>query len=220
MITFPRDLPEAFGVTGLAFQLVPMQELSPLRSGGQIALDLGPSLWMAQWQCDRLNEQRLGVARAWLDTLSSLNPFYAFDMLREYPFAYRQSRWQGLTVGGDPFDGTCLLTDVASNGVEIDLEALPAGFVLTPGDYLAFDYGDSNELRALHRVSASKIANGSGVALALEVRPRVRPGWQENATVQLYRAACKMLIVPQSVNDGEVRRPGVGPLSFQGVQTL
>ena len=48
LITFPRTFPDEFPVLGLSFVRVPMQEISPLRSGAQITKNLGPTLWRAK----------------------------------------------------------------------------------------------------------------------------------------------------------------------------
>lgn len=218
-ITFPRATPAALKVVGLTFVPDPMIEVTPLRSGRQVSVDLGPTLWRAQYQSRQMPEDELGELRAWYDTLLSLRSFYGYDVLREYPLAYRNSGFAGLTVDASPFTGAGILLDVEDNNVEIDIGALPVGFTLARGDYLAFDYGTDS--RALHRISAAAVADMSG-QLTVEVRPFVRPGWSAGSpptAIQFYRAAAEMIIVPGSWSDPvDVSR--IGGASFEAVQTL
>ena len=213
-LTFPRDYPCSMRTTTCSFALMPMVEVAPLRSGVALADELGPSLWQMEVSSGQLNMADMGVVRGFLDTLSSLNPFNAYDPFRAYPYAYRQGHWNAL--GG--FTGTCMLSTVQSNNVEIGLTLLPVGFIFTAGDYLSFDYGTS---RALHRVSVGGVADGAG-AVSLEVRPEIRPGWNASSplpTVSLYRAAAKMLVVPGSVSES-IELPAYGRVSFRAIQTL
>lgn len=217
VITFPRNLPADLPLVGASFVLKPMAALSPLRSGKTISMNLGPELWMPEIQTGQLEAAAAGEARAWYDTLLSNNEFFAYDAMREYPLAYADTGFDSLLVGASPFSGSCVLSNVESNGVQVDLASLPIGFVLSPGDYLSFDYL-SGAARALHRVSALATANGSGLA-TVEVRPNIRAGWTASASVLLHRAACRALILPDSYSENEVP-PNFVSISFKAVQTL
>lgn len=222
-ISFPRTRPDSLHVTSMQFLLQPVLEISATRGGKQLGIDLGPSLWYAEWQSAPMEEEDFGEARAFFDTLASSEAFYAYDNLREYPVTYKSSGWSGLTVSAIPFDGTCYMTDVLDNQVEIVLSSLPIGFILKPGDYLAFDYGGADQYRALHRVSAMGVADGSG-NMAVEVRPYIRAGWEGGESpghraVTLYRPSAKMVVVPGSYSESlPVNR--YGSVSFKAVQTL
>lgn len=208
-------LPDEFGVEGMSFVPDPTIEVTPLLGGRVLSADLGPTLWRCRVRSSIFNEQRLGVARAWYDSILSLTPFFAYDKLRQYPLQYRNG-WGNLLVGGVPFNGTCQISTISSSKL-VTLKTLPAsGFVLSPGDYLAFDYG-ANGSRALHRIGVG----GSTVdgIVTVEVRPFVRVGWAVNATVYLYRAAAQMIIVPGSYSE-EMSPPARGRISFDAVQSL
>lgn len=215
LIAFPRALPDEFGVMAMSFTLEPMVEVSPLRSGMQIAADLGPALWRARYESGELTPSEAGVVAAWHDTLSSLQHFYGYHRLREYPLAYA-SGFAGLTVGGNPFSGDCNLADVIDGGLTVTLNNLPAGFAFSAGDLFAFDYGADS--RALHRVSAAAVASGGG-SVSLECRPAIRPGWQAGATVHLHRAAARMIILPGSY-DEKVARGRFTTIAFDAIQSL
>ncbi|MBN8959327.1 MAG: hypothetical protein J0H17_22675 [Rhizobiales bacterium] len=215
-ISFPRTFPDELGVGGWTFPPLPMAEITPLRSGKQISKDLGPTLWKPTWKSVPLTEAKAGAVRAWYDTLTSIGEFYGYDKLRQYPLAYA-SGWGDLTVSASPFDGSGRLTDVAVNNVEITLDQLPIGFILSPGDYLAFNYL-SGAARALHRVSAQATANGSGV-MTVEVRPHIRAGWDDNAEVMLYRPSARMVILPGTYSES-IEVPMLTSISFEAIQTL
>ena len=215
-LTFPLTFPEDLRISTVSFNLVPTVEVTPLRSGAIMAADLGPSLWNADYRSAPLQMDKLGVARAFLDTLSSTQPFYGYDYPRRWPYAYRRSHWTGL--GG--FNGTGQMTVVQSNLVEVTITTLPIGFVLTPGDYFHFDYGTR---RALHRIVVGGTANGSGV-VNLEVRPEIRAGWDSGSpaskTVTFYQPSARMLVVPGSYQESIDMPPAIGRISFRAVQTL
>jgi hypothetical protein len=220
-ISFPRTIPDELPIVGLSFFADPMMELTPLRSGRKLSVELGPTLWRGRWRAEGLTRREYGVVAAWYDTLLSSETFLGFDKRREYPIAY-STGWGGLTVGGSPFDGTATLSTVAENSREVDLGDLPAGFELTPGDYLAFDYGADASSRALHRVVAAATASGGG-DVTVEVRPPVRTGWQveegDGRTVSLYQPAAQMIIVPGSYTEAS-RLGKFTDVSFEAVQTL
>lgn len=215
VITFPRNLPDELPIVGMSFPPSPMIEVTALRSGRQISQDLGPTLWRARWQSAKMKPDEAGIVRAFYDTVLSLEEFYGYDKLREYPLAY-STGFTGLLVGGNPFGGTCQLTGVAVNNVEVQLAGLPIGFVLSRGDYLAFDYGTDS--RALHRASAAAVADAGGT-LTVEVRPHVRVGWTAAATVMLHRPAARMKILPDTYSESE-EAPYFVTASFEAIQTL
>jgi hypothetical protein len=211
-ITFPRAIPSELSdrLSGLTFTLKPMLEISPLRSGRQIALDIGPNLWLGEWRSEAMDATKMGVARAWFDTLSSIQEFYGYDQYRQYPLAYANTGF----LGG--FTGTCTLTSVTLP-YTIVLGSLPAGFILSPGDYLSFDYTSGTTVRALHRVSEGGTASGGG-SLTIEVRPAVRSGFAGGATVTVFRASARMIVLPESYSENI--NASVGSISFKAIQTL
>jgi len=87
-------------------------------------------------------------------------------------------------------------------GSRLRLSGLPGGFVLSPGDFLAFDYGIAPVGRALHRLQSGGVADGFGVSGWLWLTPHIEPGALTGAAVSLVRPACKAVIVPGSVDPG------------------
>lgn len=214
-VTFPRAIPAILDPVGLSFYLEPMIEVTPLRSGKQVAKDLGPNLWRAKYQGPPMGEADFGEIRGWYDSLTSTEVFLGYDVYREYPRAYRAG-WGGLLVAGSPFNGTGQINTITGSKT-VALKTLPIGLILGIGDYLAFDYG-SGPSTALHRIVQGGTANSSG-NVTVEVRPFVRVGWAADAVVYLYQPAARMLIVPGSWSEA-VDGDRLGTVSFEAIQTL
>jgi len=207
-ITFPRAIPDELSsrLIGLSFKLQPTIEVTPTRAGKHIAADLGPAVWIGQYSSGLLNAARFGVVRAWVDTLLSTEEFYGYDKLRELPL-------RGLPVG---FTGACSVSTFTLP-FALTLTGLPVGFVLSPGDYVSFDY-NSGTSRALHRIVAGGTASGGG-SLLLEVRPAIRSGLVAPQAATVYRSAARMIILPDTY-DEHVTAPSFGQVSFKAIQTL
>src|SRR5690606_30052119 len=106
----------------------------------------------------------------------------------------------------DP-DGTILSTStpkiyaLETNNKEMRIYGVPAGYVLTAGDLLSFDYGSPSR-RAMHRILNTVTADGDGITPTFEVRPYIRSGAVTDITVSLVKASAKVGIVPGSFDPG------------------
>lgn len=225
-IAFPEALPSQLlaRLSTCIFSLDYTQDIAPTRGGANIVRDLGPPLWHCTYQSALLVPSSFKAVEAWLDSLGgSVNPFYGYDLQRSYAANYPNG-YGGLTRagGGGSFDGTANLEAVNSDNVTIEIGnnsnpavTLPAGFVLTVGDYIAFEYTTS--VRALHRVVLGGTADGSGNCV-VEVRPQIRAGWSPS-TVLLAQPAGKFLILPGSVKKN-MQPWGAAAVAFEGIQSL
>lgn len=190
------------------FALVPVSEISATRGGRQLARDLGPALWEADYVTKGLAPLAL---RRWKAVLARLEggqaTFIAWDMSAGWPAAYPD----GAGLSGQT------ATLGAASGYDLSLTGLPAAAMkLTAGDYVAFGYGGSGA-RALHQVTADVTATAG--AATLDVRPAVRPGWTNGATVTLRRPWCLMAMVPGTLSES-ADVSGRGTLAFTARQTL
>lgn len=113
-----------------------------------------------------------------------------------------------------------VIATLNGNSRELQLSGLPVGYVLTPGDMLAFSYATSPVRFALHRVVVGGAADGAGLSPSIEVVPHIRPGAAVGAAVTLVRAPCKVLLMPDSVNFGNRGRRHTSGISFSFMQTL
>jgi hypothetical protein len=216
-ISFPRNIPDDLKVVGMTFLPQPMNAVSPLRGGKIITDNLGPTLWKAHYQSPVLSNEAFGNVRAWYDTLLSIERFYGYDKLRQYPIAHKNG-WGSLTVDGVPFDGECAIKSVNANTKELTLKDLPVSALrLSTGDYLAFDYG-SDDSRALHRVVSGGLSDANG-ELTIEVRPFIRVGAAGDDPVYLHRPSAEMIILPDSYSE-TTQLPDLGSISFDAIQAI
>lgn len=207
-VTHPRT--DIFASNVFASQwlrIVSRQETSRTAGGVTLAKDLGPALWFGDWTTMSLENDDALSFEAKLNSLDgAINTFEAGDLRRSYPKAYANGA----------FNDTGLLKSVNTNNKALSFNNLPAGFVLTAGDYLAFTYGTS---RAFHQIVESATADGSGVTPEIEVRPYIRPGFTLNAAITLKEPKAVFRMLPGSIStqtDGAL----FTTISFKAVQAL
>lgn len=111
--------------------------------------------------------------------------FYLHNPLVPFP----QSDADGSIVGSS----TVQIHTVGVDNKTLRLKGLPAGYVLTIGDYLAVTYATSR--RGFYIVCQTVTADGSGVTPAFEVRAYLRPGTAVDDAVDLTRPAAKVKLV-------------------------
>lgn len=214
--TYPlstTDFMALMPVAEISFDDPAQVEVNQTAGGEVITGAVGAQLW----QGDVTLGAMVGNEQSTPDVLLSLlrvsgASFYAYDTRRPAPFADPTGSILGAAV-------PTIATLVAGNR-EIALAGLPANYVLTRGDYLAFDYGTPSR-RALHKVVAVTVqANVSGTTPNFEVTPALRPGAVVGATVTLVRAACKAKLVPGSVSKGRTKDTITRDGAFRFIQSL
>lgn len=208
MISFPRaDLMTLAGVSDVTFWPLQRQELSRTQSGVTQGKDLGSALWRGSFTtAPALLADAAGLEAALLSLNGVEWPFLAYDVRRPYPAAYPDGVFaDSATIGGFGVDARGLwLADLAP------------GFVLSVGDYLAFDYG-ARPSRALHRILTPAVADGAGDTPEFWVFPALRPGAITGAAVTLRRASCEMIAEPGQTPP-QLRDMVASSVTFSGIQ--
>lgn len=189
-------------------------EVSTTGSGEILEADLGPRLWLGEITLGRMTPNEAAQAKTLIDMARGpARGFHVYDTTRNGPQA-------------DPFGAILGASTVLVNAVSVDnmgmqLKGLPAGYQLTIGDYLSFDYGSNPTRTALHKVvDLTVAADGTGVTPTFEITPNLRPGASIDATVRLIKPYCKAIIIPGSVQPGRRKRFMTEGVSFQFMQTL
>lgn len=212
-LSFPLALPafaDKLRIPSVEWKLQDNREFSGLGSGLIIAADLGPSLWTADLTTPPMRTNEAREVEALINAVIRANgSFYMHDPRKCVPAA-------------DPYAAKLGAANVQintlPNAYSLSLKGLPAGYKLTAGDYLSFDYGVSPVRRAFHELSESVTANGSGVTPAFEVSPFIRPGAVVNTVVALKHPSLRCIIVPGSF------KPSFGvpftTISFSVVQKI
>lgn len=208
-VSFPLSLAQFYDKLRVASESLdlPPSAVSSVSSAGEIfTASSGNALW------------RGAVSMARAVTLSRDEEVQALLRLLARPGASFMAR---PVARKNPFtdqNGTAVLSSVVissidANSRDMALTGLPAGFVLTAGDYLSFDYGTSPVRRAFHQIVSGAVADGTGLTPSFEVVPPIRSGASVGAAVTLQAPSFKAVIEPDSVNTGTY-----GLVSVNGVQ--
>jgi len=213
-MAYPLDMPSVpttLNIARCSFDMEPFGSLSRT-AGGQIAFleNIGGALWKGRYETTFLNDLHYGVWHAFRLCLRGNGTFKGFDPARIAPAAYLLD---GKITFPGGFAGTCTLT--AAGGETISLSGLPAGFIITTGDYFSFPWlGGRHLVKAL----ANATASGGGAISALPIAPWLRAGGATGVTVDLVRPYCLMKMVPGTWQ-GE-RKQDPQPVSFEAIQHL
>lgn len=209
-ITYPRDFPSLLFPSGGALLLCDSFEMEPdinpsvNRAGEGLAVENTAALWRADYHTMPLYGAAFRAMSGWMSSIMApRGPVWAWDVRCKFPYAYQKIGWTGLqrAVGGASFDGTCTLSAVDSGGVLLTLSGLPAGFVLGPGDPLAFNWDVATGgafRRAYHRVVSDAAVASSAGTLTVEVRPVTRGQYATGVTVYLEAPKMRAWLVPDS----------------------
>lgn len=214
-MTFPLALDDFFALLPVAEMMfhAPPQVIMNQTGGGEIlTADVGPMLWTGQVTLGRMLQSETATPDVLLDLLAPAGrTFWAFDTRRPGPLADPK----GLVLGS----ATPVIASLP-NAREMSISGLPGWYVLSRGDYLAFDYGIPAR-RALHKVVTPVVeANAAGTTPVFEVTPMIRPGAVTATAVTLVRAACKARLIPGRVEKGMTRNSVTEGMSFAFTQTL
>lgn len=187
-------------------------ELSGLGGGQILASELAPPLWAGEVSLGAVYHDAAAQLQALVETLDgSLRSFYLYAPQLPYP----QADPTGALLGA----ATPTIHTLDANNKAMRLTGLPAGYELTHGDFLAFDYGTPPR-RAFHRIVEDATAGGTGITPLFEVRPHLRTGVATGLAVTLMKPAAKVFIMPDSFDPGEARGMVTTGMSFQVMQRL
>jgi hypothetical protein len=192
-LSFPlalADLADLLPVAAVAWNELRQDAVSALGSGEWLTHELAPPLHEAEVRTARMPHTRAEQLRARLRALDGGAHFYLSNPTMLYP----QADPGGAILGS----ASVVITSINANRRALTLSGLPAGYVITLGDYLHVDYGTPSR-RALLQATEGATANGSGVTAEFEVRPQLRAGITAGLTVVLKKPAAKVKIVPGSV---------------------
>ena len=214
-LAYPLSFAQFLGalrVEEVTFRLSHPQEHTRLGDGTIISASLGASLWTGSIRLAQANHPR----HAQMEALIALMDQPGATFLCHDP---RQ-----IGPASDP-TGTSLgsrivtIHSVAANLRELRITGLPAGYQLTAGDMLGFQYGSNPVRHALHRIVVGGASSSSGLTPMLEVVPNLRPGVVAGLQVQLIRPACKARLLP-APSYGSGRQALSRGASFDFIQTL
>ncbi|QYK42870.1 MAG: hypothetical protein KF887_07140 [Paracoccaceae bacterium] len=219
-LTFPlplADFLDLLPVAGVSFDLGEAMQSDETGGGELLVAELGARLWEGRVVLGAMDYREAQDAAALIDLIRAPGrSFLLADLRRRGP----ASDPAGTVLSAfNPF-GPTRLANTQSGGREIVLTGLPASFVLSRGDRLAFDYGSPARC-AWHRIVTGNTADSFGDSTGwMEVVPPIRPGVTGTPTVTLLRPALRAVYRPGSWQPGETRDRLVTGASFGWVQQL
>ena len=197
-LTFPlsrADFYESLKVEAVEFRAPVQQSLTGVGDGTIIRHNLGPQLWEGEVTLIPSTHREAVEIEALLARLEEPGTsFFAYDPRVIGPRS---------DPDGDALDGLSLELEEVSGGREIAIRNLPAGFAISRGDMVSFQYQNGGATRyAMHRVVTGATAASTGITPLMEVTPAVRPGAAAGDPVELVRPYCKAVMVPGTVEYG------------------
>lgn len=217
-LTYPLSLAsfvDLLPAASVTFELGEARAVSRTRGGEQLSATLGTRLWQGQIEMGRSTRAEIQRVEAVIDLLRGAGTsFLMTDFRRPGPLADPTGSILGAAaVTIDALD--------SADARLVALDGLPAGYVLSAGDYLGFSYGSSPTRRALHRIATTTVtAAGDGTTSLFHVVPRLRPGAAVGAVVTLVAPVCSAVLVADSFDPGTSRRTISEGATFRWEQTL
>ncbi|KNY36105.1 hypothetical protein [Agrobacterium sp. SUL3] len=157
----------------------------------------GTPYWKATYQATWLDKAKFGLMDAFMmQAGDDGETFLGYDVFRPRPIAMDTgSPLSGTKAAGGAFNGDAYLQAITGT-TQLNVGGLPAGFILSPGDYVELRMAPL--LRSLHRVRLPATATSGGF-VTLEVRfPVDRDHFTSSATVHFEKPSCTMQIDPDS----------------------
>ena len=213
MLTFPVTGSNFFSmlpISEIKFSPMPRAAMNITGGGEVMTADLAPMLWEGTVTLGKMIGTERDLPDLVLDVLGRAGrTFWAYDTRRPYPLLDPT----GAILGAS----TPTIYSLPSTR-EIRIDGLPAGYVLSRGDYLAFTYSGR---RALHRVVDAVVTAGTGgITPTFEVAPEIRPGATVGTSVDLTRASCKAILIPGKTDKGITKSTITEGMTFAFIQTL
>lgn len=211
-LTFPLSLAafaDKLRIASAPFVMQEQQQLSGLGTGDVIAAQLAPSRLTAQVIIAPMPLIRAREVQALIESLNGpQRSFYLYSPANCYP----ADDPGGVKLGS----ATVTIASVGSNNRSLALAGFPAGYKITAGDALSFDYGVNPVRRAYCRAVESATASGGGITPQFELSHPLRPGVVAGLAVTLKKPAAKMFIEPGSLS---IQHAGsLSTISFRAVQ--
>ncbi|AEG58187.1 hypothetical protein [Sinorhizobium meliloti] len=157
----------------------------------------GTPFWKAQYTTNWMTPAFYGLFDAFVMKSSSRGAsFIGYDLFRPRPIAHNNGKpLSGTKAGGGAFNGDAVLQSITSSAA-IVVAGLPAGFKLSPGNYVELRM--SQLVRSLHRIVENATANASGVVSLSIMFGLDTQHFTTAASVHFEKPSCVMTIDPGS----------------------
>jgi len=212
--TLPMPLAEFWSplrVASLSLSLPAAAEISRTAGGEIIVAELGARLWSARVTLAPIGIESAAALQVKLRLLPRAGAsLFVSPRIRDCP---------ARDPNGVIAASNVSIASLPAGNQTLSLAGLPAGYALSAGDYLAFNYGNP-VLQAFHQMVGDARADAAGIVPAFEIVPQLRPGATIGASVTLVKPAFKALLIPGSLNEGVMQRTRLAGVTFDLIQTL
>ncbi len=216
LLTFPLSLDEFFHLLPASVaKMSPGEALEVAETGGGeiLTADIGTALWAGQLDMGPMTHAEAASVAPLLNVLRRAgSSFLVSDPTRPWPRLDPNAAFLG--------SSTPKIRAVGPSMRELSVEGLPAGYPLSRGDLLSFQYGTAPVRHALHELVGSAIADSAGQTGLIEVNPPLRPGAVAGMALQFLWPRCKARLVPGSAETGTSRHVITSEMSLRWTQTL
>lgn len=214
-LTFPLPVSAFFGglqvLDAVPPHLPDTRQISQTRGGDMLVAGGANRLWQGAVTLNPARHDDAGALAARLMRLTEPGAsFLACPVERAGPIADPT----GAILGA----ATPTLHSVLAHNRDLRITGLPAGYVISAGDYLSFAYGSDPVRYAFHQVVTGATANGAGTTPVIEVMPHVRPGFTVGTSIVLVRPFFKAIL--RQAGYGTMRSDFVSGRTLEYVQTL
>lgn len=216
MLTFPlsrTDFADGLRILSCDFDLTENRRTTETGGGELLISDLGPRLWSGTITVSEFTHAGQRRSQA---LVQALRQFGASFMIGDPKGRYPAADQDGSKLGS----ATPTLSTPVAGSSDISLAGLPVGYVLTPGDYIGFEYGTDPVRNALHQVIVADAPAAADGTMTVSVVPPIRPGASDGAEVILVGASCKAVVIPGSFKAGTIGLASTSGFSFSWRQVL
>ncbi len=192
----PISLP-AVGWKECTFDPVKPRSINRMEGRRTESQSFGTPYWRANYQATWLDKAKFGLMDAFMmQAGDDGDTFLGYDVFRPRPIAMDTgSPLSGTKAAGGAFNGDAYLQAITGT-TQLNVGGLPAGFILSPGDYVELRMTVLK--RSLHRVIAPATASSGGFVTLTVRHPVDRDHFTSSATVHFEKPSCTMQIDPDS----------------------
>ena len=195
---------------------------SPSTDGTLSGVSSGFPLWEARWTLSQAMSR--AASEEWRAFIASLRgqqrTFLGYDHGRPYPLQYPDGFVGLARAGGGAFDGAAGSWALNTDRDVLTPSGLPAGLVLSIGDYGMLRWTTGGEARrSLHRLIEPSTATAGGV-VGLTIEPPVPTLVPGSAVFDLAKPCCVMKQVTEKTQLSERGRMGKIGGTFAALQQL
>lgn len=189
--TFPLSVTafaDKLGIEKVSWNIRDQREFSGMGSGQTLSAQMGPSLWQATVNLHKRYHEDMAEVEALVQMLIDRSEtFYLYDPRKVYP---KMDPTGSVLTGYTP-------KVYSSSPSQIILKDLPAGFVISTGDFMSFPYAGGGRI-ALHRAVETVTVDGTGMTPAFDVVPFIQAGLTAETVVSLIKPVMRCAITPGS----------------------